>query len=258
MPPAIRILVSLLAISGGILPASADDPSKTAGTSVEYSVLTPGLEGKIFVCTDFDLSFVGLTGLIDRKRSKTLREIIEREGFEPGRHIAEAVLLALKDAGRTGTYEPIARRPPGRIQSLTVDELPQRPQGAVMLDITITWIGLRAAASTDVLRPGFSLVWRLISRDGKLLAPGRELRYVHAPLHRKPVAIDPSVKPHASPAAEAAPPEESAQEFCTIRNLDAAQNDPAALWQCFDEAFLAAGRKLVSQLPPMPMTADGG
>lgn len=256
MPPAICSLVSLLAICGGIMPASADEPSAKSDPSVEFAVLTPGLEGKFAVSTAVDLSFVGISGILDKKRTRTLRELIEREGFDPCRQIAEAILVALKDAGRTGTHEPISRRPPGQLQSLTSDELPHEPQGAVMLDITITWIGLRAAASTDVLRPGFSLTWRLISPDGKLLAPGRELRYVHEPLRRKPAVIDPAVKPHARAESDVAPTEASAQEFCYFRTLDAATKEPAALWQCFDDAFLAASRKLVSQLPKAPVTSS--
>lgn len=257
MPAFIRNLVSLLAICSGIFPAAADESSATTEASYDFSVLTPGLEGKFWVFTYFDLTMLGIFNLADAGRSKKLRALVEHEGYDPCNRIAEALLIALREAGRKGTLEPISRRPPGQLQSLAVDELPLEPRGAVMLDITINWIGLRAAVSGGSLRPGFSLTWRSIGPDGKLLTPGRELRYVHELVRKKPVVIDPAVKPHARAVESPAPTEASKQEFCSVRSLSAAQKEPAAVWKCFDEAYLAGARNLVAQLLHSPAPSSG-
>lgn len=249
MPPAICSLVSLLAICGGIMPASADEPSAKSDPSVEFAVLTPGLEGRFSVSTGADFTLVGITSLVDKGRSKALRILVESEGYNPDRPIADAILAALSDAGRTGTLEPIVRRPAGHFQSLAPDDLPPHPKGAVLLDITINWIGLHASATGDKLRPAFLLTWRLISADGKLIAPGRELRYIHEPVRNKPAVVDPALHPRAAAAPSAPQPDPSTQVYCSIRSINAAQKEPAALWACFDEAYLSAARKLVEQLP---------
>ena len=257
MPPAIRTLVPLAALLAGAMLASAQEPAAVIAAPVEFSVLTPGLEGRFHVYTDFDvIALVGLPNFVDSRRTKALRALIESAGYDPARPIADAILTALHDAGRSGTHEPIARRPAGHLQSLTVDELPPYPKGAVLLDVTINWISLYASATGDKLRPAFSLTWRLISPDGKLIAPGRELRYVHEPERKKSksTVVDPALRPNAARApAEPKPepkPEAVAQEFCSIRSFKTAEEEPAALWACFDEAYLAAARKLVEQLPP--------
>jgi len=238
------------------MPGSAEEPPAVTAAPVEFSVLTPGLEGRFYVFTGVDLlDLVGLSAFVDNERNKALRKLVESEGYDPHRPIAEAILAALHDAGRTGAHEPITRRPAGHLQSLTVDDLPPDPKGAVLLDVTINWIGLYSSATGDKLRPAFSLTWRLISPDGKLIAPGRELRYVHEPERRKSRSrvVDPALHPNAARApAEPKPepePEPVAQEFCSIRSIKAAQEEPAALWACFDEAYLAAARRLVEQLP---------
>jgi hypothetical protein len=256
LPSAIRTLVPLAAILGVAMLASAQEPPAAIAAPVEFSVLTPGLEGQfcVFTGTDF-LDLVGLSALVASGRNKALRKLVESEGYDPDRPIADAILAALHDAGRTGTHEPITRRPAGHLQSLTVDDLPPDPKGAVLLDVTINWIGLYAAVTGDKLRPTFSLTWRLISPDGKLIAPGRELRYVHGPERKKSksTVVDPALHPNAA-RAPAVPkpepkPEPAAQEFCSIRSIKAAQEEPTALWECLDEAYLAAARKLVGQLP---------
>lgn len=235
--------------------ASAQEPSAEIAAPVEFSVLTPGLEGRFHVFADFDvIAFAGLPNFVDAGRTKSLRKLVETEGYDPGRSIADAILTALHDAGRTGTYEPIARRQAGHLQSLSAEDLPPDSRGAVLLDVTIDWIGLSSSVTAARLRPVFSLTWRLISPDGKLIAPGRELRYVHEPERKKksPV-VDSALHPHAArPPAEPKlepEPEPVAQDFCSIRSINAAQAEPMALWECFDEAYLAAARKLVEQLP---------
>ena len=195
---------------------------------------------------------VGITGLTDMSRTKTLRKLVEDAGYDPNRQIADAILVALHDAGRTGVLEPIPRRPTGHLQSLAVSDLPEQPKGAVLLDVTINWIGLSSAVSLDVLRPAFSLTWRLISPDGKLIAPGRELRYVHQSERKKPKVTDPALRSNPKTRPVAPPPEPETQKFCSFSSLKAAQKDPAALWNCFDDAYQAAARKIVAQLPKKP------
>ncbi len=234
--------------------ASAQEPPAVIAAPVEFSVLTPGLEGGFHVFTSVDLlTFVGLGGHVDHARTKTLRNLVESEGYDPSRPIADAILAALIEASRSGTHEPIVRPPAGHLQSLSVDDLPSDPKGAVLLDVTINWIGLNAYSNGDKLHPAFSLTWRLISPDGKLIAPGRELRYVHEAERnkkKKSTLVDPALHPNAAPAPTEPEPEPVAQEFCSIRSMKAAQEDAAALWACFDVAYLAAARKLVAQLPP--------
>lgn len=249
MPPLIRNIVLLLVSCGGIIPAAADESSTATEYAYDFSVLTPGLESKFSVSTGFDLTFLGITSLVDKGRSKALRILVESEGYNPDRPIADAILAAMSDAGRTGTNEPIARRPASHFQSLAPDDLPPDPKGAVLLDITINWIGLFANATGNKLRPAFILTWRLISPDGKLIAPGRELRYIHEPVHKKLDVVDPALHPRGAAAPAALQPNPSTQVFCSIGSVNAAQKEPAALWECFDEAYLAAARKLVEQLP---------
>ncbi|MBM2854241.1 MAG: hypothetical protein HW417_1169 [Steroidobacteraceae bacterium] len=217
---------------------------------VEFSVLTPGLEGRFQVFTAVDvLAIVGLGNYVDHERTKALRKLVESDDYYPGRPIADAILAALHDAGRSGTHEPITRPPAGHLQSLAADELPPDPKGAVLLDVTINWIGLHGNTTGDKLRPAFSLTWRLISPDRKLIAPGRELRYIHEPQRKKSAVVDPALHSRAAAAPAAPQPEPVTQEFCSIRSVKAAQEEPSALWECFDEAYLAAARKLVEQLP---------
>lgn len=249
---AIRTLLTFLLLYCGALPASADDLPSTTGTPIEFSVLTPGIEGPFRACTGIDLSMVGITGLTDIARTKALRKLVEEAGYDPSRQIADTIVVALRDAGRTGIHEPIPRRPPGRIQALSADDLPREPKGALLLDITINWIGLCSAVSFDAMRPAFSLTWRLISRDGKLVAPGRELQYVHQSERRKPKLTDPALHSNPKSRPAAPPPETETQKFCSFPSITAAQKDTAALWNCFDEAYLAAARKLVDQLPKEP------
>lgn len=246
---AIRGFVSLLALCGGATPAPADEPPATAGAPVEFSVLTPGLEAHFRVSTGFDLSMVGISGLTNRRHTKVLRKMVEEEGHDASRRIADAILVALHDAGRAGIHEPIPRRPAGRLQSLTVAELPEEPKGAMLLDITISWIGLHAEVSMDSLRPALFLTWRLISPDGNLVEPGRELRYVHQSGRKKPRLTDPALRPNQKNPTIAVPPETDEQKFCSFSSFSAARKDPAQLWDCFDDAYSAAARKLVDQLP---------
>lgn len=246
---AIRGFVSLLALCGGATPAPADERPATAGAPVEFSVLTPGLEAHFRVSTGFDLSMVGITGLTNRRHTKALRKMVEEEGHDASRRIADAILMALHDAGRTGIHEPIPRRPAGRLQSLTAAELPEEPKGAMLLDITIGWIGLHAEVSMDSLRPALSLTWRLISPDGNLVEPGRELRYVHQSGRKKPRLTDPALRPNQKNPTIAVLPETDEQKFCSFSSFSAARKDPAQLWDCFDDAYSAAARKLVDQLP---------
>ncbi len=249
MSPAMRGLGALLALCGSVLPVSADEPPATTGAPVEFSVLTPGLEGKFVVFTGIDLTLVGISHLSDIRRSNALRELVERESYDPCPRIAAAITAALKDAGRTGIHEPISRRLPGRLQSLTLSDLPENPQGALLLDVTIQWIALRALATSDKFRPVIWLTWRLISPRGELVAPGRELRYAHAPPQKKSAGARSAAAP-TSGATPAAPPSDAGtQELCSFRSFDLARKDPEALWTCFDEAFLAAGKLLVDQLP---------
>jgi hypothetical protein len=244
----------LAALCGAALLASAQEPPVALAAPVEFSVLTPGLEGRFHVFTAVDfLALVGIPSYVDYGRTKALRKLVESEGYDPGRPVADAILAALDDAGRTGTYEPLARRPAGHLQSLVVDDLPPDPEGSVLLDVTINWIGLSGNTTGDKLRPAFSLTWRLIAPDGKLIAPGRELRYIHEPVHKKPAVVDPALHSRAAPAAPAAPAARQSdprkQEFCSIRSVKAAQEEPTTLWQCFDDAYRAAAKVLVEQLP---------
>ena len=248
----VQMIAVQLALGGAAMPASADDPPTTHYNPIEFSVLTPGLEGHFHVLTGYDLSMIGIAGLSDMARTKTLRKLIEDAGYDPTPRIVDAILAALHDAGRTGIYEPIPRQPEGRLQSLSADDLPLAPKGALLLDITINWIALRADVSLDTLKPAFSLTWRLISPDGKLVAPGRVLRYVHESERKKPKIRDPALRPKQKTQPAAAPPEPEAPKFCSFSTLTAVQKDPAALWNCFDEAYLAAARKIVEQLPKKP------
>jgi hypothetical protein len=230
--------------------ASAQESPAVITAPVEFSVLTPGLEGRFHVFKEFDIfALVGLPNFVDMERTKALRKLVESEAYDPGQSIADAILAALHDAGRSGTYELITRRPAGHLQSFTVDNLPPDPKGAVLIDVTINWIGLHANVNGDKLRPAFSLTWRLISPDGKLIAPGRELRYIHEPQRKKSAVVDPALHSRAAAAPAAPQPEPVTQEFCSIRSVKAAQEGPSALWACFDEAYLAAARKLMEQFP---------
>lgn len=237
--PLQRIVVAL-ALSGSFTLSGAAQATEEAETPVEYSVLTPAVEGKFYVVSGLDPAawippYQSLASYGDKSRTKMLRVLVEREGYEPGKPFADRLLLALNEASILSVHEPISRRPAGRIQSLSWGDLPESPHGKLMFDVTIRWLCMCSDIAFSKFYPSIAFSWRVLDPRREIVEPGREMVYRHYPawytknpLPEYPVAI--------------------VSEACGYDSVKDAEKDPQALWQCFDEAFEAAADRLIVDL----------
>jgi len=232
----------------------------------DFSVLTPAMQGRFFMSSNIDLTAfvppgVAFGQLATSGRTKQLRALVEREGYDPTRTIADRLVDALAASSYRAVYEPIARKPAGSMQSLSWGDLPERPQGELMLDLTVHWICLCADVTFTKHYPAMSVSWRLLDPAQEVVEPSRTLTYHHFP------AWVYDKKEKAAEARGATPvvayPVETVSESCGFASVKAAEENPAVLWGCFGEAFDAASRRLVIDLervhPPLaPATASSG
>lgn len=220
----------------------------------EYSVLTPAVETVIKVAAGFSAAdavpYVGSTfkDLATRDNSLRLRKLAVAEGFEPGRRLVDQLIEALAEAGHAAVFEPIPRRPPGSIQSLSRSDLPETPQGKLILDVTVRLICLCRGDGYFQFSPALSLGWRVLDAHGGIVEPTRVLTYIH---DDGPKAG--SRKSKAAGKAEAPPPESAypaatVSASCNFDDVDDGLSNPTALWGCFGEAMQAASRRLVFDL----------
>ncbi len=221
----------------------------------DFSVLTPAIQGRFFMSSKADATTLIPPGLeigqlATSGRTKQLRAIIEREGYDPARVIADRVIDALAAASYVAVYEPIPRKAAGSMQSLSWSDLPERPQGELMLDLTVHWICLCADVTFSKHYPAISVSWRLLHPEGEVIEPSRTLTYHHFPAWYREGKATPY-------------PVEEVSESCGFATAAAAGENPAALRGCFGAAYAAAARRLVIDLarlhpPRAPATASSG
>ncbi|MGH8249632.1 MAG: hypothetical protein ACREVI_02865 [Steroidobacteraceae bacterium] len=224
---------------------------------VEISVLTPAVEGQFHVASGFDPAsllppFQHWSNHIDVARTRALRELVTREGYDPGSVIAARLVKALNDASLPALPEPIARRPAGRLQSLSWGDLPESPKGKAMLDVTIRWIGMTSDVAYSKLWPSIAISWRLLGPRQEILEPSRELVYHHRPPSPVKPRRPPPAGKRSSTAARTPPPPAypavTVTASCGIDSLRDAESDPRAFWACFDETISAVIDRLVIDL----------
>jgi hypothetical protein len=185
--------------------------------------------------------------------------LVKAERYDPVRTIADRVVEALTAKGYDVVYEPVARRPAGSIQSLSWSDLPEHPQGKLVLDVNIQWICLCSGTSYAKVFPGIALGWRLLDPSRQaIVEPTRRLVYYHIPWDppkRRDVKRDPS-PPSPYPAV-------TVSEGCGYNSLGVAEENPAKLWGCFGEAFDIAADRLAIDLaklrpPAAPVNVSAG
>ena len=218
----------------------------------DLSVLTPAMQGRFFVSSAVDVTAffppgLAIGQLATSGRTKQLRRLIEREAYDPIRTIADRVIDALAVASYRTAYEPVPRGPAGSLQSLSWGDLPEKPQGELMLDLTVHWICLCADVTFSDHYPAISVSWRLLDpAQQEVVEPSRTLTYYHFPSWYREKEVKTAGKEKATPATPY--PAESVSENCGFASVKAAEESPAVLWGCFNEAFGAMARRLVIDL----------
>ncbi len=256
-----RLAAGTLAGWLAVLAANAQttDPSPV----IDFSVLTPAMEGRYFVASGVDWTsfvppYLALSQFGSGARNERLRMLVARERYQPERSIADSLIDRLAEASYRAVYEPLQRKPPGSVQSLSWDDLPARPRGELMLDVTIRWICLCADIAFTKHFPAISLSWRLLDPAQVVVQPSRMLSYYHFPEFYK------NKKKRGRAASESKqlpPPEypvETVSEACGFDSVKEAEANPAVLWGCLGEAYDAALRRLVIDLKKLqpPRTPD--
>jgi hypothetical protein len=251
MSSAMKRVLAALVLSGSCASSVAEQPPVAAETPVEYSVLTPAVEARFYVVSGFDPSilippYLSLADYGDSSRTKTLRALVEREGYEPGKPFVDRLVQALNDASIRSVHEPISRRPAGRIQSLSWGDLPESPKGRLVFDITIRWLCMCSDIAYSKFYPSIALTWRVLDPRREVVEPGRELVYRHFPAgySKKKYSRDGKKIEDPLPAYPVA----LVSEACGYMSVKDAETDPDALWKCFDEAFKAAVDRLIVDL----------
>lgn len=218
------------------------------------------MEGRFFVRSGVDLTslvppYLAWSQLGSSSRNDRLRMLVVREGYKPERTIADRLIDRLAEASYRAVHEPIPRKPAGSLQSLSWDDLPEHPQGKLMLDMTIRWICLCSDVAFSKYYPAISLTWRLLDPAGVVAQPSTTLYYFHYPAWYRKQKVPQGTKP----APEY--PVEEVSETCGFDSVKDAEQDPARLWGCLGEAYDAALRRLVIDLQriqaPQTATADG-
>lgn len=235
-----------LSLAAGAVVAQQPDTA----APIDFSVLTPAMEGRFVVAGGIDpTAFVlpmAIGNLGDRKRSDQLRALVAREGYQPARTIADRLIETLGAASYRATYEPIPRKRAGSIQSLAWSDLPEQPQGELMIDLTIRWICLCSDVAFTTFYPAISMNWRLLSPKQEIVQPTRTISYYHYPESRRVGKPPTSMEDHKVP--EPVYPVEEVSEACGFESIKDAEENPTILWGCLGEAYDAALMRLVIDL----------
>jgi len=235
----------------GLLPGLASAVDQAGSDApIDFSVLTPAIEGRFVVASGIDLTallppYFAFSGFGHHQRNTQLRALIARERYDPTRAIADRLIEALAESSYRAVYEPIGRKPAGSIQSLSWGDLPEQPQGELMLDVTIHWICLCSDVAFTKFYPAISIGWRLLHPAQRVVQPTRNLTYFHYPdWYNRPKgrAVDAGTIPRSEY------PVVAVSESCGFDSVKAAEQNPAVLFGCFAEAYDAAVRRLVIDL----------
>lgn len=199
--PLIRLLLIFAALA--VSPHSRAAEGEPEPGLSDYAILTPAVEGRFYVASGADLTmllnpFFSIASIADRANTKVLRALVERERYDPAPRLADRLAESLGKAGLSAVQEPVARRPAGSLQSLSWIDVPEAPQGKVMIDVTIRWICLCSSrpvsSCTSTIRH---------TRSGKRRRPARRLRthprFRPSPSYRKPAATVRSSQPKRIP-----------------------------------------------------------
>ncbi|HEU0224177.1 MAG TPA: hypothetical protein VFR29_01960 [Steroidobacteraceae bacterium] len=242
-----------IALAGWLACQAAAAEPPVAEAPIEFSVLTPAMEGRYFIASGVDWTtlippYLAMSRIGSGARNDRLRLLVKREGYAPERTIADRLIDALAEASIRAVYEPVPRKPAGSVQSLSWSDLPQRPRGKLMLDLTIRWICLCADVAFTRYYPALSIGWRLLDPAQVVVQPTRTLSYYHHPPPPKKKR-----KPRGPPRdAPEQPPSEypvvTVSEACGFDSVKDAEANPAVLWGCLGEAYDAALDRLVIDL----------
>ena len=92
------------------------------------------------------------------------------------------MIEALAAGSYPAVYEPIPRRPSGSLQTLSWGDLPEQPQGELVLDLVVNWICLCADVAFSKHYPAISISWRVLDpRRQSVVVPTHTLTYYHLP-----------------------------------------------------------------------------
>jgi hypothetical protein len=247
--------LTAIACCGWLSTATAGGAEPDAEAAVDFAVLTPAMEGRFIVGSGFDPltllpPHLALGQMGDGARAGQLRALVARERYQPERTIADRLVEALGHASYRAVHQPIRRKPAGTVQSLSWDEVPERPRGELVLDLTVRWICLCSEATFAKHYPGISINWRLLDPARTVVVlPTRTLTYVHLPEKPGSAKKRPRAKPPAGDPTPAPPyPVEKVSESCGFDSVKAAAAKPDVLWGCLGEAYDAALRRLVIDL----------
>ncbi len=248
----------------GWLTAAAGSPQPAeAALAIDFSVLTPAMEGRYFIGSGVDFTtwippYVALSKVGSGAKNDRLRSLVARERYEPEREIADRLIERLAEASYRAVYEPVERKPAGSVQSLSWSDLPEHPGGRLMLDITIRWICLCADIAFTKYFPAISISWRLLDPAQVVVLPSRTLSY-----HHFPAWYQGEGRPRHSARDRTKPPQpeypvENVSEACGFDSVKEMEKNPMLLWGCLGEAYDAALRRLVIDLKKLqpPRTTD--
>lgn len=258
-----RFLAVLLA--GVLCSTAVAGDSSSASDPVAYAVLTPSMTGRFVVASQVDFAeavmpYLAIGDFTNNARTKDLQQLVARENYDPARTLADRLVDALNEGGYRASFQSIARRPAGSIQSLSWSDLPEIPAGQLFLDTDIRWICLCSDIAFMKAYPAISISWRLLGPNERLVEPARVFNYVHSPVYsgkkRKPV------REGAPPPPPPPYPPVEVSEQCGFVSMKEATQDPQRVWSCFGEAYDAAVRRLVIDLatlrpPATPVSASG-
>lgn len=222
-----RLSIVALSLSSLVQPAMAQQQQADAAPGrVQYSLLTPALAGKYVVLTVDDLmGHIALGGHTNSIRAVSLREFVEKHGYDASSTLALALKEELDAAGYWTEVENVPRARPGQPQRLTRADLPASPRGEFLLDVVIESIGLANESNGGRWEPMFKLTWRLMRPSGEIVVPS------HVFLHG-PFPVDQDGHPRS-------------RTHCGLPTFNKTIDRSQDLLDCFDRGLREASRALV-------------
>jgi hypothetical protein len=229
------IAFSLLFVASWSGRAAGAEPATEPAAPVEYSILTPALESKYFVCSGA-AQLLMLPDFVNDSRSMDLRAAVKQSQFRATDHFALELQAALREAGHTAEIEFVPRAADGKKAALGRADLPKHPKGRFLIDVTLRSIGINAPRSGGEWEPFVFLSWRLYTTDGDIVG-----------------------FPHDFPAQtnnrrERDRPRSPSVPVFDLPSFGKMMNDPMPLWACFDKTF---HRTSVTRVPAIRAATPG-